>query len=292
MGYKYPYLYLPQGTSMNPNPLSQYFRQPAIYVRLPSQGKHYPANTLETTPNGEYPVLPMTTLDEITYRTPDALFNGQAVVTVIGSCMPNIRDAWSVPSTDIDTILVSIRIATYGHEMDFEVKCPKCEHEDSFGLDLRNILAQISTPDYQTPLTYNDLQIYFRPMTYKEMNENNLAQFEEQKRMVMLDEVNSQEEKSKQIGEVLKHLTDITVGALSQNIAAVKTPNALVTDREHIREWLSNCDRKLFGLIRDAVLDLKQSGEIPPIDVKCTSCGHESKQPFTLNMSDFFEAAS
>lgn len=277
---------------MNPNPLSQYFRQPAIFVRLPSQGKHYPTNALETTPNGEYPVLPMTTLDEITYRTPDALFNGQAIASVIGSCMPNIKDPWSVPSTDIDTILVSIRIATYGHEIDIEVKCPKCEHEDAFGLDLRSVLDKISSPNYQQPLEHNDLQIYMRPMSYREMNQNSLAQFEEQKRMALVEDTNDRDEKSRQISEALKHLTAITVEALSQSIAAVKTPNALVTEQAHIQEWLANCDRQLFNKIRDKVIRLRQSGEIPPLDIKCTNCGHDYRQPFTLNMSDFFEAAS
>ena len=92
------------------NPLKQYFRQPAIYIKLPSQGQFYPEGALDMPPNGELPVYPMTAIDEITYRTPDALFNGNATVNVIQSCMPNIRDPWSIPAMDVDTILVSIRI--------------------------------------------------------------------------------------------------------------------------------------------------------------------------------------
>ena len=69
------------------NPLTQYFRQPAIYVKLPSNGNFYPESSIDLAVNGEYPVLPMTAIDEITYRTPDALFNGQAVVSVIQSCL-------------------------------------------------------------------------------------------------------------------------------------------------------------------------------------------------------------
>ena len=52
------------------NPLSQYFRQPAIYIKLPSQGSYYPPGALEMPENGEIPVFPMTAIDEITYRTP------------------------------------------------------------------------------------------------------------------------------------------------------------------------------------------------------------------------------
>jgi hypothetical protein len=58
------------------NPLRQYFRQPAIYLRLPTEGKHWPSEALDMPANKELPVLPMTAIDEITYRTPDGLFNG------------------------------------------------------------------------------------------------------------------------------------------------------------------------------------------------------------------------
>ena len=61
--------------AQNDNPLRRYFRQPAIYIRLPSAGKFYPPGTLDMPANNELPVLPMTAVDEIVSRTPDALFN-------------------------------------------------------------------------------------------------------------------------------------------------------------------------------------------------------------------------
>ena len=102
------------------NPLQQFFRQPALYIRLPSEGRQWPPGSINMPPNQEIPVLPMNAIDEITYRTPDALFNGSATVNVIQSCIPNIRDAWAVPVSDLDAILVAIRIASYGHSMDIE----------------------------------------------------------------------------------------------------------------------------------------------------------------------------
>ena len=112
--------------SQNANPLKQYFRQPAVYLRLPSDGQFWPQGSLEMPANKELPVLPMTAIDEITYRTPDALFNGQAVVNVIQSCVPNIRDAWSAPGADINSILIAIRMASFGHEMELNSTCPAC----------------------------------------------------------------------------------------------------------------------------------------------------------------------
>ena len=89
------------------NPLKQFFRQPSIYLRLPSLGQYWDQSAIDMPPNKELPVYPMTAIDEITYRTPDALFNGQAVINVIQSCIPAIRDAWSTPGSDLNSILVA-----------------------------------------------------------------------------------------------------------------------------------------------------------------------------------------
>ena len=68
---------------MNNNPLRQYFRRPAVYISLPSKGEGYSVDELELPETTELPVYPMTAIDEITARTPDALFNGTAVVELI-----------------------------------------------------------------------------------------------------------------------------------------------------------------------------------------------------------------
>ena len=107
----------------NTNPLNKYFRQPAIYVSLPS-GTNYPSHVVTPTQTGELGVMPMTAKDEIRFKTPDALMNGQGVVDVIQSCVPDIKDAWEIKSYDLDTILVAIRIATYGETMEINFTVP------------------------------------------------------------------------------------------------------------------------------------------------------------------------
>ena len=278
---------------METNPLKQYFRQPAIYVRLPSQGKYYPPASLVVSPNGEYPVLPMTTLDEITYRTPDALFNGTAVPNVIQSCVPNIKNAWDMPSMDIDTVLVAIRIATYGHQLDITTNCPECATEADYGVDLRTIMESMRAPDYAKSLNLGDLIIHFSPMNYKQINENSMQQFEDQKMLqVMENSEATDQQKMHQMSEMIKKITTVTTQALSQNIAMVQTPTAQVTDQAHISDWLANCDRNLFGRIRDHIIETKRQGELPPLKIQCGNCQHKYEQTFTLDMTSFFEAAS
>jgi hypothetical protein len=235
----------------------------------------------------------MTTLDEITYRTPDALFNGQAVISVIQSCVPNIKNAWQMPGMDIDTVLVAIRTATYGHVLDISSQCPKCGEEADYGADLRIVMDSIHAPDYSKQLNLGDLEIYFKPMSYKQMNENSMTQFEEQKTLQMLQSDDSDSAtKLNQLGEVLKKITAVTTAALAQNIELVKTPSAQVSDLAHITEWLGNCDRTMFARIRDHIIAQKQQGELQPLDVKCNNCANEYKQSFTLDMTNFFGAAS
>ena len=278
---------------MSINPLTQYFRQPAIYVKLPSNGEHYAPGSLTMPANRELPVYPMTAIDEITYRTPDALFNGNAVVNVIKSCIPNIVDPWAVPAMDVDTILVAIRIASYGHNMEVSTTCPHCKNEDDYGMDLRIMLERMKAPDYSTPVAAGDLEIFFKPMTYKNLNDNNQRQFEEQKILETLPGVEMpNEQRMSALSAALMKITEITVHALSQSIAAVKTPDALVSDPEHIEDMLKHCDRRLFSKIRDHIINIKSQAEIQPMTLKCAACEKDYQQSVTLDMTSFFEDAS
>ena len=281
---------------MNPNnPLKQYFRQPSIYIRLPSQGKYYPPNSIDIPENLEFPVYPMTAIDEITYRTPDALYNGQAIVSVVESCVPNIKNGWGMPAMDLDSILVAIRIASYGHEMPFASVCPKCGHEDERALDLRHVLDSLKSVDYSKPIIHGDMQIYFKPMSYKNLSDNNKSQYETQRTLQQITSENTPEAeqtRSSQYEQVLKQVTEITILALAQSIAVIVTPTAQVTEQEYILDLLKNCDRKLFDEIRDYVINAKSAAEIQPLHLVCTSCNNEYDQTVTLNMSDFFAAAS
>ena len=278
---------------MENNPLSQYFRQPAIYVQLPSGGEYYSKGSIEITENGEYPVLPMTTIDEITYRTPDALFNGTAVVNVIQSCIPNIKNAWHMPSIDVDSVLVAIRIATFGHQLDISTTCPNCQEESEYGVDLRVILDNIEKPNYEQHLELGELKLYFQPMNYNQMNENNLRQFEEQRVLnIMQDQELTDQDKLNQMSQILLKITKITTDALAQNIKLIETPGDTVTNPDQIREWLNNTDRNVFTRVRDHILQTKEASEIKPLEIKCQDCNHEYEQMFTLDMSNFFEGAS
>jgi hypothetical protein len=198
-----------------------------------------------------------------------------------------------MPSTDIDTVLIAIRIASFGHGMDIDTTCPSCNHTDDITLDLRVINDQIRPGDYDKSLSIGNLEFHFKPINYKDVNQNNQVQFEQQQalRIVNSDEI-EESAKVEQLNRSMKVINELTLKTIAQSISAIKTPDALVTEIEYIYEFLNNCDSRLFGQLRDYVIALKQASEIKPIDLACPECKHQYTQPFTLDMASFFGTAS
>ena len=275
------------------NPLTQYFRQPAIYIRLPSQGKFYPPGALNMPPNGEIPVLPMTSVDEITYRTPDALYNGAATVSVIQSCVPAIRDPWTMPSIDVDAVLIGIRIASYGHAMPLSLTCPECRELEDVNIDLRAVNDGIAIGNYNTSLMMGDLEFYINPIPYQTVNQNNLVQLEQQQKINAVTQTEMPEtEKIEKYKEIMTAINNTTMQTVARSIGTIKSPTAMVTEHEYILDYLRNCDSKTFNQIRDHVIKQREVSEIKPLDITCGSCSHKYKQSFTLDLASFFGSNS
>lgn len=232
----------------------------------------------------------MTAIDDITTRTPDALFNGTAVIELIKSCVPNIKDPWSISNIDMDAILVAIKSASSeSGEMNINSVCPKCETDATFSISLAAVLGSISSPDYETELEYGDLTFKLKPISYREINSAAMEQFEFQKMAAQVDNIEDDELRNQTVKDALEKITNITMNLLSHSVAYIKTPTSTVDDREFILEFLKNCDKKMYIAIRDHSASLREQAEIKPMDVKCTNCEHEYKQAITLNPTDFFD---
>ena len=274
---------------MNNNPLRQYFRRPAVYFKLPSGGKDYAPGLIDMPESGELPVFPMTAIDEITTRTPDALFNGTALAELVKSCIPAISDPWQISSNDMDAILIAIKAASTGDSMDIDTTCPSCEESNRYAVNLIPILNTLKPGDYDTPMQIGDLIIKFKPLKYKEMNEAALAQFDLQRVFVSLENIDDEDERNRISKEALEKITMLTMELLSKTIEYIDTPGVRVDEQEFILDFLKHCDRNVFIELRDYNSKLKEATEIKPLNIKCAGCGHEYEQAFTLSPVDFFE---
>ena len=271
------------------NPLRQYFRRPALYVSLPSKGSFYPQGSIEMTENGELPVYPMTAIDEITSKTPDALFNGIAICDIIKSCVPAIKDPWAMPSMDIDAILIAIRAATNGNDLEIESKCPACEEEATYGINLIGLLSGMKSGDYASTLNLGDLKIKFRPLNYTNINNGNLAQFNMQREIVALENMTDDDERKEKSSITMMNISKINTEMMANSIEYIVIPTGEHVDqKEYIVEFLENCDRNTHDTIRKQIGSLRESSTTKPQKIKCIHCANEYEQPLALNVTDFF----
>jgi hypothetical protein len=177
--------------------------------------------------------------------------------------------------------------------MEIASTCPACNTASDYNVDLRNLLDQVKSSDFKKPIKYSDLEIQFCPMSYQDQTTVNLQNFEQQKQIQQIQEsALPDQEKIAQLNKAITQITKLTVDALKHSISSIRTPSTLVTEPEFIHEFLINCDRKLFAQIKDHIIDLRQSTEIPPMTIKCDSCQHEYQQLLNLDQTSFFTDAS
>jgi hypothetical protein len=279
-------------TSSN-NPLKGYFRQPKIYLTLPSQGKYYPPTSIELTETGELPVYAMTARDEITFKTPDALLNGQATVDVIQSCIPNIKNAWHMPSLDLDAALIAIRIATYGEQMDVNAKIPNIDEEKTYQVDLRNILDSLVNNSFEDTIVIDDLVIHLKPLTYYEFTQSALKTFEEQRVFQIVNNENiTEEEKLKRFNQSFKKLTELTVGMVTNSIQQIDVNDESVTDPAHLAEFIQNADQKFYTKITEHIEKQKEKFSVKPMTVYPEPEEQEQGAPESFEVPIMFDQSN
>lgn len=283
------------------NPLAGFMRQPKIYITLPSKGAYWAAGSIELPESGEFPVYSMTAKDELTFKTPDALLNGQAVVDVIQSCIPNIKDAWKTPNIDLDMILIAIRIATYGEMMEVAHIVPETTEEVTHNLDLRFLVDQLTSgAGWNEAVEISDeLTCFVRPLTYKHVTMISMKTFETQRLMQAVnDEALSEDKKLEIFNQSFSAMTNITIELVADSIQSIQTPDAIVKDPTFIKEFLQNSDKIVYQKIQDHISKMKSSSGIQPIKLRATEeqialgAPAEYELPISIDNSAFFGQGS
>ena len=254
------------------NPLMSFMRQPKIYIRLPSNGEFWPEGSLDVSETGEYPVYSMTAKDELMLKVPDAVMSGQAVVDVIQHCIPNIKNAWQMPSIDLDVALSAIRLATYGEKLVTPLTFGE-EIEMEYTVDLRNVMDALLTTITWNPVVQitDDLTVFVRPMTYKQISESALRTFETQKIMQVVNNDKIDEtEKIKLFKESFTKLTDITLGMVQYSITRIDSSEGSTDNPKFIKEFIENVDKEIFNKIQEHLDHLRERNTIKPVVINVT----------------------
>jgi hypothetical protein len=150
-------------------------------------------------------------------------------------------------------------------------------------------MENIGLPDYSTTVQKGDIEVYFKPLNYKQQNKNAIEQFEDQKILSAIPEADMpDEQKLELINNAMIKLGEMNVVAIANSISMIKANTDIVDNQEHIKEFIRNCDSSMYKLIQEHIMKLRADATIKPITAHCTSCEHEYSSPFTLDVSNFF----
>ena len=283
----------------NQSVLNKYKRQPKIYLTLPSNGNFYPSNPMEKTGSGELPIYSMTAKDEIMIKTPDALMSGDATVDVIKSCCPMIDDPWSMPSIDLDAVLIAIRIATYGEKMELQVPIRYFEDDDmkvgseTIEIDLRTILDSMQGKTWNGNMQLGELTFKLRPLSYKETTQFFMTTFENQRlSQIMQDDKVNEDQKMKAFKEGFKKLSQMTLDMVCTNITSIETPEGIETNPQAIKQFFETTDKQTFMSVQKHLEQLKNTWSTPTTKFQVPEDYVEKGADKTIDVPMVFDNAS
>jgi len=261
------------------NPLLQTLktRIPGETFRLPSQGLFYTNGELsDDVVNGEVHVFPVTTMDEITLKTPDKLLSGKAVNEVFARCIPQVKKPMDLLSKDVDYLLMCLRLISYGDTVAIEFK-HTCENaaRHHYEVELRPLILKSKQIDPTTigikyTITMGSGQIVeLRPPLYGGILKMYLSDFDANR--LTADERDI---------EYQNQLVDIIVST----IISVDR----ITDKNMIAEWVKALPAGEGKRIGTAMKEAGDWGPSTEWTTKCKDCGEEVTLEIPLNPISFF----
>ena len=277
------------------NPLKQYFRQPSVYLKLPTLGRWYTEKEMVVNDEQEIPVFGLTAIDDIMLNTPDAMLNGQALENVLKNCAPNIKNIKKLLVPDLEALFLGIKVSTTGGKYDVDKICPKCQTENTFEVNCEYLLGTMSyVEDSDTIISLNsELEVRVRPYTLEMRQMFIQRQFEEDRLLKSIDESNkklTEIEKARILGESVNKISKITFDLVSKSIESIKIVKQGITvnDPAEISEWLVNISKAQADMVITTVNKLNDIGVNKSVHAKCTKCEHEWDDTLNFDPINFF----
>jgi hypothetical protein len=278
---------------MSDNPLSKFSLKPGMYVKLPSAGKYY-ATPPTLTADGDIEIHPLTAIDELYLKNPDGLYNNESLYKVINNCIPSFKEPSEILTVDLDVLFISLRIATYGDSMDVSVKCEHCNHIATYTVDLTTLIQSISPMEKVDTIKFGDLTLNLHPYTVETntrvseytMNITRAAL----KAQESINNDNSEAHR-KELSLAINASSHSLIAMTSLNIDSIEMPDGtLVTDQEHISEYIQKLTAPEYTKLRTALNNLSKELIDRTFKFKCEECEKESSGEVSFDPANFFES--
>lgn len=274
---------------MTTNPLSKLYRHKSMYLSLPSKGRFYDSG-INLSIDGELGVMPMTAKDEIILKSPDGLFNGDSIIEVLKSCVPDIVNPMEIPASDVDPIIIAIRAAS-DPNLDLEVTCPECKSVHTYQVELSRLISSAKPiPDDNVIILNDGTTVVVRPYSLKNQLDANIKRFYQLKMQEAMNQ--SEERKEHLLKEAFLKATDISIEIAASCIIKViltSTDEVIEVDnKEHISDWVRNMDKETYKKVIGKISELSESNIMKSMEVQCSNCNHIHSVVIDLNPVTFF----
>lgn len=281
------------------NPLKKWARIAKLYIKIPSNFYYYDESVIDIPINKELPIYPMTSIDELTLKTPDALLNGDGLVKTIESCCPAVKNARKLLVNDLDSILLAIRCVSNGDSMTFGSKCPKCEHDNQYQISIKEQLEKINMmkPPYKIQLD-KELTVFLKPHIFDTHNKNNIMAFEEFNIIKSTTEKDLEDlDKLLKFNQSFQRLVSLNVEVLANSIHFIEiiqnNQKIKISNQDHILEWLQNIDKKQYDTLDKKIEEINKIGVFDKkFDIQCEKCENKWQTDLIINPIDFFVFSS
>ena len=283
------------------NPLIEEITLPGITLTLPSMGWSYDKGMFAEGANvEELHVRPYTMWVELHSRDPFKMMDGSALNGIIKRVCPDILRPEDLASIDVDAILISARNASYGNEMEIDIKCtnpeerekdgkivPKCGNVSKVNINLNAVLGMypiLTDPEEWKITMENGQVVQLRPMRHKTTLSTIRSAIDVRLKTEMAEDVKDPNERIKLAEEIVKSTTDMVANnedaAIKDMILSVSTSKGVeIRERGVIEEWVDYLPPTYTEAIMDKINELMEPiNKAGTVEFECPHCGHKQDQ--------------
>lgn len=267
-----------------PNPLlARLNKMPGTTIRLPSRGMFYHSGEIDDEcVEGEVNVFPMTTTDELMMRTPDMLFQGTAIESVIKRCIPQIKKPLELLVGDIDYILTQLRRVSYGSHIPVNYDCDCAKDADE-----KKKRKQAGDNEYLIPVEHFIRNT--KELSVKDFNKQFKVQLDNGQNVTLHPLRFSDFIKIQQMhdSEAMKNIENVKE-FVATNFASVTQSVDEIDDKEMIKAWYRELPRLETEKIKRKLDNMDDWGIEFKYTIKCRHCKEDRELTTQLNPVYFF----
>jgi hypothetical protein len=205
-----------------------------------------------------------------------------------------------MPASDVDIVLIAIRIATYGPSMTVTSSVPNTGTKQDHEIDLQSLFDRVNKEQVSNQLLLeNGIKVVVRPNNYQQLSLIRRQTFEKQRLARTINDAKiDDKDKQEEFNKIFAELTKMNVESLVNNIEAIELPDGVIQSRDDINTFVNNVDLKFVNAVRAKVESMAKLGAVPPFTVESPEEDVEKGAPKTYNVpimfdnSDFFVSPS